>query len=256
MKKFVLFLLLFSTLLLGEKMGSYKDLLAPKSATYKEAIAKYEEFTKTDLGAFFGLDEEFYITDEYGAVGIEKFEKTSIKLIEKIETENGFKFPKELKELYTNFGGFEINEAKGLTVFEPKDNFFFLNEFTNCVYEDTYTKYSNTLSMEQLKELKDNFFFFAIGSYDDDGGSSRMFYFHKSEGYFAEIELLTANYPVMTKETFPAFFSKTAPKSTLDELIANQINRVILYLLTTMDLVNVDDLDEEDKKNLEKSEIY
>lgn len=207
----------------------------PAGATAAQAVAAYQRFTQSDVAAALRITDAETIKalrEELRAAALTDQKKVAPALLTQLEGKLGFRFPPSLRDFYIQVGSFAADDLQGLVVFEPKDDEFFANEFANYQFENMFARHSQLLSAQDVKAIRDQFFFFALGSYEDDGGHARMLYFHKQQGWFSEVQLIDDDHRHMRETEFPALLGLTAPRATLDVLIVRQFNRMIVRLLS------------------------
>ena len=206
---------------------SLEALKVPEGVSAAQAVAAYQRFTQTDVAKALGIrdpDQVEQVQQELKVLALSKPQPVSPALLDTLEAKLGFRFPPALRSFYQQVGSFEVNGLNGLMVFAPKDDVFFANH----QFEDMFARHGQLLSAQDVQAIRRQFFFFALGSYEDDGGSARMLYFHKQQGWFGEVQLKDDDHPAMKATEFPALLGMSAPRTTLDALLVRQLNRVIV----------------------------
>lgn len=228
--------------------NNYKKLLTPQGGTWREGIETYHNFFKADLTQYIDDLVDYYelpkgstfILHDIAEEGDEddflepsmynlykQRDKSSTAYINRLENEFGEQIPKELQDLYLNFGTFGIDGCEGFDISSLVERDFFYSEFSNYAYTSMFSEETDTLSKEQLDELLKRFYFFGVGFFES-GARSVIYYYDREEKYYGEAEMLPDECPKMKSEIFPAMFSATLPRYTLDELICRQVDRYLL----------------------------
>ena len=231
----------------------------PEHASAQEAIAFYQRLTRSDFCTPLGIDDPddaAYVKERMADWQLATTPPVEAARLQAIEEAAGFRFAPPLRALYEQVGSFSIHDIQGLTLFPPADDWAFLNAFANYNYSTIHTEYTDLLSPEQLQTLQAEFFFFAIGFYEDDGASSRLLYIHKQEGYFGELLVLEGNHPQMKGSIYPQLFAHTDTHYSLDALLRLQLNRLIVYALVDSEAVMEDELDGESLELLHACQMY
>lgn len=251
-------------------MDKIQRLLVPKNKTWKDSLEYYNDFFKTDLSkyidishecrSYFELDENepFVLEnmDEYGFQNqYNQEELTSLTEIQEIEKTANLGLPKELIDLYTEYGSFSINDENGFKIFKPTSDkyiVYFIDQLSNYSYHEVFVEETDTLSDKEYQDITNRFFFWGIGFMDSDGGSALLCFYDREKQKFGEVPMLTERCSKMKDEIFPLLLAGNLSKYNLDELMCRQINRLILQILVNDDnqLVSFNQLEEYEKSLL------
>lgn len=210
-------------------MKNYKDFLSRDNESWSQAIKRYKSFLETDVseystkGLYKDLSYRFATNPAYQLYNTGKVSKQTVT--DFIERE-GLKIPIDLIDLMCIHGTFLIGSGI-LELFNKEDQTFCTLSQILIMYD--YEHYLSDIGKGMLKSLNSYYFFFGVSFPQTDEAS--FLYFNKA-GNFGKMHVSEMNPDQFLKKTLPAMFNGSIDKYTLDSLISNQIDRVIINALT------------------------
>lgn len=208
-------------------MKNYKTFLAPKDEVWQQAIDRYNLFREAEMQEYFSRKDYSYHFRDNRAYDLSFAPKISPAIIADFEIRTGINVPDGLTDMLCTHGGFKIGEGI-LDIFGGRDQAVFPN------LEQTFAKYgyagfTTKIGSGMLKSLNGFYFFFGISFPESEEMS--FLYFTKA-GNFGKMLFAPQNENLVLKKVLPAMFNGSSEKFTLDGLISNQIDRVIINALT------------------------
>lgn len=239
---------------------NYKDLLAKDNEDWNSALEKYLTLFKLDLSSYMHIDSDIY--EEYGLDNGTYFSMESLETDEEFEhlfynldyqpttfsvgnhLENleliiSKNIPTSLKELYLKHGAFSINSnhdcPDSFRLYSPSQTEIFSDPSKSFMLDEFFFKSTNTLSPEELNNLHNRFLFFGSGFNNEGSTRFLLYFFDYEKELYGELSILADECDKMKRIIFPSLFDGRLSNFCFDELIRNQINRLILMKLLNPD---------------------
>lgn len=208
-------------------MEDYKTFLGTKSETWQQAIDRFKRFCEAEMTDYFSKKDYSYRFADNTAYSYHAKGKVSQTYINDFETRHDITVPEDLVDLLSNHGAFIIGDSL-LDVFgaDQEDAILTLPEIL--------TKYGHGGFIEKigggmLRSLSGFYFFFGVSFAESDEMS--FLYFSKA-GNFGKMLFAANNPSLVLQKILPSMFNGSIDKYTLDNLISNQIDRVVINALT------------------------
>lgn len=208
-------------------MENYRTFLAPKNEVWQQAVDRYNVFREAEMLEYFSLKDYSYHFKDNKAYDLNFTPKISPALIADFEIRTGVSVPNGLIDMLCIHGGFRVGEGL-LDIFGGRDQAVFPN-LEQMLAKYGYTDFIREISSGMLKSLNGFYFFFGISFPKSEEMS--FLYFSKA-GNFGKMLFAPENQDLVLKKVLPAMFNGSSERFTLDGLISNQIDRVIVNALT------------------------
>lgn len=206
------------------EMKDYKIFLTQKNETWKQALERYKSFLAADMKGYFDKDYDY----RFGSNSAYTYRETGVLKkddIEEFSFQNQINVPSELVQLMCNHGTFKIGEGI-LEIFNKSiDSFMTLSD---VMEEYSYKDIQEQIGPGMLKSMNGFYRFFGVSFPQSDETS---FLFFDKSGSFGKMHLFRKNPDMALKKILPSMFNGSIEKFTLDSLISNQIDRVIINAL-------------------------
>ncbi|MDH6354798.1 hypothetical protein M2132_001129 [Dysgonomonas sp. PH5-45] len=206
-------------------MKNYKTLLTQKGETWQEALTRYERFLKADMLQYFTVKDYSYTFSENEAYLLHQDGKVLTRFIRNFSEEHNINVPDNLTDLMCNYGTFTVGDSL-LEIFNQADDTFMT--LSEILQSYNYDSLLAEIGPGMLKSLNGFYFFFGISFPQTDQTS--FLYFSKA-GNFGIMHLSENNHEEALRKTLPSMFNGSIDKFTLDSLISNQIDRIIINAL-------------------------
>lgn len=208
-------------------MEDYKTFLGTKSETWSQAIDRFKRFCKAEMTDYFSKKDYSYRFADNTAYSYHPKGKVAVAYINDFETHHDVSVPESLVGLLSNHGAFAIGD--GLLEIFGADQ-----EQAILTLPEILTKYGHASFIEKigggmLRSLSGFYFFFGVSFPDSDEMS--FLYFSKA-GNFGKMLFAANNHALVLQKILPSMFNGSIDKYTLDNLISNQIDRVVINALT------------------------
>lgn len=208
-------------------MADYRTFLGTKGETWKQAIARFKKFREVEMTDYFSTKNYPYRFIDNAAYSYHSTAKVSADYIADFEKRREVTIPEELVALLSDHGPFTIGDSL-LEVFGGNHNEVILT------LPQILTKYGHAGFVDQigggmLRSLTGFYFFFGVSFPDSDEMS--FLYFSKA-GNFGKMLFAANNPSLVLQKILPSMFNGSIDKYTLDTLISNQVDRVIVNALT------------------------
>lgn len=205
-------------------MKDYKVFLSKKNETWQQAIERYQRFCEAEMKEYFDTPYPYRFINnpayQFHQLGAEPAEK-----IQSLEDKFRVKIPVDLADLLVHTGAFRIGNGM-FELFHGSKEMLTLVEVMQAY---GYDKLLEQMGEGMLKSMNQYYFFFGVTFPQTDGAS--FLYFNKAME-FGKMPINDDNHAEALKKIFPSMFNGSADKFTLDDLISNQIDRVIINGLT------------------------
>ncbi len=208
-------------------MKDYKIFLTQKNETWQQAISRFQDFLETDMKDYFSNKEYSYRFADNKAYTYYQADKVSTQCIQDFMAKYNVNVPAGLTELLCDHGPFRIGNTL-LEIYDDIgiDNILTLPQILSMYGHDNFI---NQISPGMLKSLSSFYFFFGVSFPHSEEMS--FLYFNKA-GNFGKMLFAPNNYALVLQKILPSMFNGSIDKYTLDSLISNQIDRVIINALT------------------------
>lgn len=205
-------------------MKDYKVFLSKKNETWQQAIERYQNFCEADMEEYFKTPYPYRFINN-PAYRFHPSAPESIDTIQSLEDKLRIKIPDSLKDLFTTKGAFTIGNGM-FELFHGSKEIQTLVEVMNTY---GYDKLLEQMGSGMLKSMNQYYFFFGITFPQTDAAC--FLYFNKAME-FGKMPINDDNHEEALRKIFPSMFNGSADKFSLDDLISNQIDRVIINGLT------------------------
>lgn len=208
-------------------MEDYKIFLGSKSETWQQAIARFKKFREVEMKDYFSTKDYAYRFMDNIAYSYHSTAKVPASYIADFEKRREVTVPEELISLLSDHGPFTIGDSL-LEIFGGNHDEVILT------LPEILAKYGHAGFVDQigggmLRSLTGFYFFFGVSFPDSDEMS--FLYFSKS-GNFGKMLFAANNPSLVLQKVLPAMFNGSADKYTLNTLISNQVDRVVINALT------------------------
>lgn len=208
-------------------MEDYRIFLGTQSETWQQAIGRFKRFREAEMTEFFLVKNYPYRFMENKAYNFYSTGKISADYIADFEDRIEVGVPKVLVDLLCNHGSFTIGNCL-LSIFsEDEDEVIYT--LPQVLTRFGYASFVDQISAGMLKSLSGFYFFFGVSFPESDEMS--FLYFSKA-GNFGKMLFAPHNPSLVLQKVLPSMFNGSIDKYTLDSLISNQIDRVIINALT------------------------
>lgn len=207
-------------------MEDYKTFLGTKSETWQEAIARFNRFREAEMTDYFSKKDYPYRFADNKSYAYHSTGKVSIDYISGFEIRRDVGIPDELVELFSNHGTFTIGDSL-LEIF-GKDQEEIILTLPQILTKYGYSSFVDQIGGGMLRSLSGFYFFFGVSFPESDEMS--FLYFSKA-GNFGKMLFAANNLPMVLQKVLPSMFNGSADKYTLDSLMSNQIDRVVINAL-------------------------
>lgn len=208
-------------------MKNYKAFFAPKNETWQQAIARYNVFRDAEMLDYFSVKDYSYHFKDNRAYDLAFSGKVSPAVIADFEIRTGINVPDSLTDMLCLQGGFRIGQGL-LDIFGGNDQSVFPN-LEQVLVEYGYENFVSEIGSGMLKSLNSFYFFWGVSFPESDEMS--FLYFSKA-GNFGKMLFAPDNRDLVLNKVLPAMFNGSAEKFSLDGILSNQIDRVIINALT------------------------
>lgn len=208
-------------------MEDYRIFLGQKNETWQQAIDRFLKFREAEMKSYFSKKEYRYRFAENHAYAYHLTGKVSKHYISGFEMRDGIGVPDELIELVCNHGAFKIGDSI-FEIFSEKEEEAIMT-LPQVLTKYGYSSFIDKIGSGMLKSLSGFYFFFGVSFPESDEMS--FLYFSKA-GTFGKMLFSPNNPALVLQKVLPAMFNGSADKYTLDSLISNQIDRVVVNALT------------------------
>lgn len=205
---------------------NYKVFLGTQSETWQQALDRYERFRQSEMLDYFSTKDYSYYFRDNKAYDFLLGKKVSPALLADFEMQRGVRVPDELEKLLCAFGTFQIGEV--FDIFGGLEQSVFPN-LSKLLLSYGYESLLNQIGSGMLKSLDSFYFFFGVSF---PGSDEMSFLYFSKAGTFGEMVIAPKNEQLVLKKVLPAMFNGSADKYTLDSLLENQIDRVVINALT------------------------
>lgn len=213
-------------------MKDYSTFFGHKDETWQQAIDRYISFTETDMKDFFGGTNSYFFKDNPMYV-YHQGDKYSIEYLKEFEKNHKLHVPLDLVDLLSIHGSFSIgnnifeifSQEKGLTFLASALDMY---NFNNVIDET---------STSMLESLDQYYYFFGVTFPQSDEIS---FLFADRGAHFGKMYMHVNNLDITLKKTLPDMFKGKNDYMSLNNLISNQIDRVITNALIVKDFIQID----------------
>ncbi len=207
-------------------MKNYNTFLASKNENWQESLLRYASFCDAEMLEYFSLKDYSYHFRDNKSYNLHFHEKISPALIADFEIRTAINVPDNLTDMLCIHGGFSIGEGL-MDIFGGYDQAVFPN-LEQVLLKFGYDDFVNKIGSGMLKSLKGFYFFFGVSFPQSDEMS--FLYFSKA-GNFGKMIFAPQNEALVLNKILPAMFNGSAEKFTLDGLLNNQMDRVIINAL-------------------------
>lgn len=208
-------------------MKNYKSFLASKNENWQQALLRYNAFRDAEMKDYFSIKDYSYHFNNNKSYDLHFREKISPALIADFEIRTGINVPDNLTDMLCIHGGFTIGEGL-IDIFGGYDQSVFPN-LEQVLVKFGYDDFIGKIGSGMLKSLNGFYFFFGVSFPESDEMS--FLYFSKA-GNFGKMIFAPQNQSLVLDKVLPAMFNGSAEKFTLDGIISNQVDRVIVNALT------------------------
>lgn len=208
-------------------MKNYRDFLGNKSETWHQAIDRYQHFCHADMAEYFSSKGYSYKFADNKSYVLKVNRQIPVKVLTDFEPAIGFNVPSDLKAMLSTYGPVSIGD----NLFEMFDNIHrpafvpFTEVFTDFGMAEIIGKVKPAVS----KSISGFYSFFGVSFKQSDEVS---FLFFSKAGNFGKLLYRKANPDDFLNNALPAMFNGSFDKYSLDQLISNQIDRIITNALT------------------------
>lgn len=208
-------------------MEDYKTFLGSKSETWQQAIDRFKKFCKAEMTDYFSAKDYLYRFADNTAYTYHPKGTVSAAYISSFETRYDVSVPEALVGLLSHHGAFTIGNNL-LDIFGAD------HEEAILTLPQILTRYGHGAFIEKigggmLRSLSGFYFFFGVSFPESDEMS--FLYFSKA-GNFGKMLFAANNPSLVLQKILPSMFNGSIDKYTLDNLISNQIDRVVINALT------------------------
>ena len=204
----------------------YKTFFSAGNETWKTAIDRYRSFLNANMPDYFPQKNYPYTFAENTAYTFHYSNKIEETYLSDFTTQTQIKVPADLKYLLSVYGTFYIGNNL-LKIFDEEENIFLTLGI--LLEKFGYTDILQDVGDGMLKSLNSFYYFFGLSFPQADETS--FLYFNKA-GNYGKISLSKDNKQMALRKTLPSMFNGSIDKYTLDNLISNQIDRIITNALT------------------------
>lgn len=205
-------------------MKDYKEFLSKKNETWQEAIQRYLSFCEAEMQEYFNTPYPYKFINN-SAYHFHQPKAEPIAKIQAIEEKLRIKLPESLKKLLTTIGAFSIGNGM-LELFDGSKE---TQTLVDVMQSYGYDKLLEQMGSGMLKSMNQFYFFFGVSFPQTDAAC--FLYFNKAME-FGKMPIDDDNHAEALKKTFPSMFNGSTEKLSLDDLISNQIDRVVINALT------------------------
>lgn len=215
-------------------MKDYKIFLRKKDETWQQALDRFFRFREVDMKEYFSSKEYSYHFAENRAYDYHLLDKVSEQYFDDFSNQNNLNVPESLRNLLVHHGGFRIG-ASLLEVFSNTQENRVLFTLSDILKEYAYKDFTGKIGIGMLKSLSNYYSFFGISFPESE---EFEFLFFNKAGSFGKMLFAPNNENLVLKKILPSMFNGSIEKFTLDELIAVQIDRIIINALTVREYIN------------------
>lgn len=207
-------------------MKDYRIFLESRNESWQDALNRYQRFCDADMKEYFATKDYSYRFADNDAYKYHKGKRVMDKWIGAFSSLHAMKVPDTLSNMLCQHGGFCIGHDM-LKIFDNNDADIF-RSITEMVNEYGDAEFVSKISPTMLKSVSTFYYFFGVSfPLSDEVG---FLYFDKS-GKFGKMLFSKINEDLVLNKVLPSMFNGSADKSSLDVLISEQINRVIINAL-------------------------
>lgn len=205
-------------------MKDYKIFLTPQNENWQQAIDRYLSFCEADMKDYFTKRDSYRFINNKAYL-FHPESKVPKEYLDEFAKGKNIRIPLSLIELLSGYGTFIIGHGL-FEIFNHKVGIMTLEEVLS---KYNYLSLLKEIKPAILKSLNQYYFFFGVTFPQTDETS---FLFFNKGGNFGKMHIDNLNHDLIQKKVFPAMFNGTVDKYSLDSLISNQIDRVIVNALT------------------------
>jgi len=208
-------------------MKDYKIFLRQKNETWRQAIDRYNGFLAADMKDYFPEKGYSYHFSDNSSYVYYPMGKISPECLDDFTNKYDVKVPTVLADMLLDYGAFRIGQGGLLEIFDDigADTILTLPQILSMYgYEDFIGK----IGPGMLKSLSHFYFFFGVAF--PEAEEITFLYFTKA-GNFGKMSFAPNNEALVLQKVLPSMFNGSIDRYSLNELIGNQIDRVIINAL-------------------------
>lgn len=208
-------------------MKDYTKFLGNKNETWQQAVQRLESFNGAEMSEYFSSKDYAYKFSGNKAYTIHKSPPIPLQDIEKTNSETGVKIPQTLVDMLCIEGSFKVGEVL-FEIFNDTESNIILS-LSQLLNKTGHDEFSDIIKKDILKSIDNYYFFFGVCFPQSDESS---FLYYNRAGTFGEMQFTPKNKDLMVRKIIPSMFTGKTDKYTLDSLISDQIDRIIINALT------------------------
>lgn len=214
-------------------MKDYKNFLTKKNETWQQALNRFEAFCHADMKDYFSTKDYSYSFSNNKSYKLYRTETVSPEYISGFTSDNNINVPDELKNLLCNFGTFRIGD----TLFEIFNNTgtYAILTLQQILDKFDYGKFTELIGPGMFKSLSSYYYFFGVSF--PLSAEMTFIYFTKA-GNFGKMLFSQDNQEIVLQKILPSMFNGSIEKYTLNSLVSNQIDRIIINALMVKGYIN------------------
>lgn len=204
-------------------MKNYKELLGQPNETWQQAIERYQAFGEVEMNDYFNKEYP-YRFESNPAYTYHREGKMTAEYLNNFAKNHTTNIPDELVNMLTQHGAFAIGD----TLFEIFDSRKGIMTLEQVMKDYHYEALAEQMGAGVLDSMNGYYFFFGVTFPQTDEAS---FLFFNKAGNCGKMHIDTKNHAQVLKKVFPSMFNGSIDKYTVDSLISNQLDRVIVNAL-------------------------
>lgn len=208
-------------------MEDYRIFLGTKNETWQQAIDRFLRFREAEMKSYFSKKEYSYRFAENNAYAYRPTGKVSKRYITEFEEKDEAGVPDALVDLLCKHGAFKIGDGL-FEIFSEKEEEAIMT-LPQILTKYGYANFVEKIGTGMLRSLSGFYFFFGVSFPESEEMS--FLYFSKA-GNFGKMLFSPDNPALVLQKVLPSMFNGSIDKYTLDNLISNQIDRVVVNALT------------------------
>ncbi|PXV69227.1 hypothetical protein CLV62_101496 [Dysgonomonas alginatilytica] len=208
-------------------MEDYRIFLGTKNETWQQALDRFLRFREAEMKNYFSKKDYSYHFSENKAYSYHPTGKVSKHYPSGFEERHAVGVPDALVDFLCSHGGFKIGdslfEIYGEKEAEP------IKTLPEILTKYGYESFLDKIGAGMLRSLSGFYFFFGVSFPESD--EMTFLYFSKA-GSFGKMLFSPDNPALVLQKVLPSMFNGSIDKYTLDSLISNQVDRVVVNALT------------------------